>query len=389
MMHEPGHFVTAKRFGMRADRFFLGFGPTLWSTRRGETEYGVKALPLGGFVRIKGMCDLDERLPPGRRRGVRPDALAADHDRDRDRARRGRAGAARRRCPTRPGRGSRPICSSAARRREFTERIVHRTRHERRPDAGRPAARHAPCSTRSSPARCRHRPRRRPAPPHHAGRPRALLRRPAGLAARHRAGRRVGRALRASRSPCCSACSCSCRRSWSGSTTVVSDGPARHAGRGGRPASSGDRVLAVEGTRQRGLRRAARRHPGRAGQPTELIVDRGGEEVTLTLTPERGRGPRDGRDGRPGRLRADPDRRPAAGRRRGPRPRSPARSGSSRSSWATFGGHRQRLRPEGLGSLFSQATGAEERDSRGRCRWSVPPSSPGRPRRSASARSCC
>jgi regulator of sigma E protease len=64
MIHEAGHFVTARWFGMRADRFFLGFGPTLWSTRRGETEYGVKALPLGGFVRIKGMSPIDERLRP-------------------------------------------------------------------------------------------------------------------------------------------------------------------------------------------------------------------------------------------------------------------------------------------------------------------------------------
>ncbi len=63
MLHEWGHFWTAKRFGMRADRFFVGFGPTLWSTRRGETEYGVKAFPLGGFVRILGMSPLDERRP--------------------------------------------------------------------------------------------------------------------------------------------------------------------------------------------------------------------------------------------------------------------------------------------------------------------------------------
>ena len=63
MVHEWGHFFTARRFGMRVDQFFLGFGPTLWSTRRGETEYGVKLLPLGGFVRIKGMTPADERLP--------------------------------------------------------------------------------------------------------------------------------------------------------------------------------------------------------------------------------------------------------------------------------------------------------------------------------------
>lgn len=64
MLHEAGHFWTARRFGMRADRFFLGFGPTLWSTHRGETEYGVKALPLGGFVRIRGMAESDQRLGP-------------------------------------------------------------------------------------------------------------------------------------------------------------------------------------------------------------------------------------------------------------------------------------------------------------------------------------
>lgn len=70
MIHEWGHFVTARRFGMRADRFFLGFGPTLWSTRRGETEYGVKALPLGGFVRILGMS-----IGETRKRSVSEDVL--------------------------------------------------------------------------------------------------------------------------------------------------------------------------------------------------------------------------------------------------------------------------------------------------------------------------
>jgi membrane-associated protease RseP (regulator of RpoE activity) len=60
MLHESGHFVTAKKFGMKATQFFVGFGPTLWSTRRGETEYGVKALPLGGFVKIVGMTSMDD-----------------------------------------------------------------------------------------------------------------------------------------------------------------------------------------------------------------------------------------------------------------------------------------------------------------------------------------
>src|SRR4051812_27256741 len=64
MLHEAGHFLTARAFGMKASRFFVGFGPTLWSTHRGETEYGVKAIPAGGFVKIVGMTDLEE-IDPG------------------------------------------------------------------------------------------------------------------------------------------------------------------------------------------------------------------------------------------------------------------------------------------------------------------------------------
>jgi len=64
MLHETGHFVTAKKFGMKATRYFVGFGPTLWSTQRGETEYGIKALPVGGFVKIIGMHSLDEVEDP-------------------------------------------------------------------------------------------------------------------------------------------------------------------------------------------------------------------------------------------------------------------------------------------------------------------------------------
>jgi membrane-associated protease RseP (regulator of RpoE activity) len=64
MLHEAGHFATAKAFGMKASRFFVGFGPTVWSFQRGETEYGVKAIPAGGFVKIEGMTQLEE-LEPG------------------------------------------------------------------------------------------------------------------------------------------------------------------------------------------------------------------------------------------------------------------------------------------------------------------------------------
>jgi len=63
MLHEAGHYWAAKRTGMKVTEFFLGFGPRLWSFRRGETEYGVKALPLGGYVRIIGMNNTEE-VPP-------------------------------------------------------------------------------------------------------------------------------------------------------------------------------------------------------------------------------------------------------------------------------------------------------------------------------------
>ena len=63
MLHELGHFATAKWSGMKVTEYFLGFGPKLWSIRRGETEYGVKAIPAGGYVRILGMTNLEE-VPP-------------------------------------------------------------------------------------------------------------------------------------------------------------------------------------------------------------------------------------------------------------------------------------------------------------------------------------
>jgi membrane-associated protease RseP (regulator of RpoE activity) len=71
MLHETGHFVMAKKFGMQATRYFVGIGPTIWSTRRGETEYGIKAIPLGGFVKITGMTSMDEVAPEDEARSFR------------------------------------------------------------------------------------------------------------------------------------------------------------------------------------------------------------------------------------------------------------------------------------------------------------------------------
>ena len=55
MIHEAGHYLTAKKFGMKVTEFFVGFGQKIWSTQRGETEFGVKAIPAGGYCRIVGM----------------------------------------------------------------------------------------------------------------------------------------------------------------------------------------------------------------------------------------------------------------------------------------------------------------------------------------------
>ena len=71
MLHEAGHFLTAKKFHMQVTQFFVGFGQTLWSFRRGETEYGIKALPFGGFVKITGMTAMEEVDPANEPRSFR------------------------------------------------------------------------------------------------------------------------------------------------------------------------------------------------------------------------------------------------------------------------------------------------------------------------------
>jgi membrane-associated protease RseP (regulator of RpoE activity) len=63
MLHEFGHFWTARRSGMKVTQFFLGFGPRIWSIHRGGVEYGLRAIPLGGFVKIIGMTNVDDVAP--------------------------------------------------------------------------------------------------------------------------------------------------------------------------------------------------------------------------------------------------------------------------------------------------------------------------------------
>jgi membrane-associated protease RseP (regulator of RpoE activity) len=70
-LHECGHFIVARKCGMKCTEFFVGFGPRIWSVKRGETEYGIKALPLGGYVRIIGMHNLEEVAPEDETRTYR------------------------------------------------------------------------------------------------------------------------------------------------------------------------------------------------------------------------------------------------------------------------------------------------------------------------------
>jgi membrane-associated protease RseP (regulator of RpoE activity) len=65
MIHEGGHYLAARRFNFRVLEYFLGFGPKLWSVRRGEIEYGVKAIPAGGYVKIAGMNPFENDVPSG------------------------------------------------------------------------------------------------------------------------------------------------------------------------------------------------------------------------------------------------------------------------------------------------------------------------------------
>ena len=64
MVHEFGHYITARKFNMKVTEFFLGFGKRIWSFRKGETEYGIKAIPAGGYCKISGMTP-DEVMDPG------------------------------------------------------------------------------------------------------------------------------------------------------------------------------------------------------------------------------------------------------------------------------------------------------------------------------------
>jgi membrane-associated protease RseP (regulator of RpoE activity) len=61
--HEFGHYIVARRAGMKVTEFFIGFGPRVWSFRRGEVEYGLKLIPLGAYVKTPGMTNLETDIP--------------------------------------------------------------------------------------------------------------------------------------------------------------------------------------------------------------------------------------------------------------------------------------------------------------------------------------
>lgn len=65
LIHEAGHYLAARLFGFRVLEYFAGFGPRVWSFRRGEIEYGIKAIPAGGYVKIAGMNPLENDVPAG------------------------------------------------------------------------------------------------------------------------------------------------------------------------------------------------------------------------------------------------------------------------------------------------------------------------------------
>lgn len=80
--HELGHFTAARKFDMRVSQFMVGFGKTIWSKRIGETEHGIKAIPLGGYIRIVGMIPPAGRDRPGRRQRNGPIARLVSDVRD-------------------------------------------------------------------------------------------------------------------------------------------------------------------------------------------------------------------------------------------------------------------------------------------------------------------
>jgi regulator of sigma E protease len=359
MLHEYGHFLTARWFGMRADRFFLGFGPTLWSTRRGETEYGVKALPLGGFVRIQGMSPLDERLAPV------PDAvLTAERVRDDRRLVTEASGGD----PLQAGNLPEPTWRRLERElrgrgasRDLTDRIVRRTRASLPADAtveDAYAVAHEVIATEVGE-------RRRVGDLSHR-----LLRGDEGRFFHDRpAWQRAIVLVAGSTMHFLIAIvvllgAFMLLPQWQGEVEpvvvdVLEDSPAEEAGL--RP---GDELRAVEDVRSSDYDELRDAIAARPGESTRLVVARDGAEQELVVTPEPAEDPESGETvGRVGFVPTLVEERLSAPEAL--RETFVGDAGVVPMTVATFEALGRVFGPEGLAAIASQATGAEERDPEG------------------------
>ncbi len=355
MLHEAGHYLTAKRFGMRADRFFLGFGPTVWSTRRGETEFGVKALMLGGFVRIRGMSDLDERLGPVADEVFDPQRIAEDHQH----------------IPVQVGADATPAVGlpertwdrlgTTLRERgtpgDLADRIVSRTR-TMVGDEGPATARAAfgevltaelppPETTGDLSHRLLHGDEGRFFADKPAWQRTIVL---AAGSAMHFVIAAVVLLAAFVLLP----------TQFVGSEPVVSNvvegSPGEAAG-----LQVGDRIVAVEGTRSDDFTVLREAIVPRAGQPTDLTVERDGETTVLTVVPDEGTDPNTGET--IGQVGFEPtilaERLPVG---EGVREALVGDFGFSGMFTGTFTAIGQVFGPDGLGNIFAQTTGEAERD---------------------------
>lgn len=361
MLHEAGHFFTARRYGMRADRFFLGFGPTLWSTHRGETEYGVKALPLGGFVRIRGMSELDERLAPVADAVFDPSAVDSD----------------RSHVPVGVGAGSHDPAAGGVPARtwdrlhdelrgrgtpeDVAERIVERTRRHAGSDATPASARVAleeaiaaevPASTEVGDLGHR------------------LLRGDDGRFFNERpAYQRAIVLVAGSAVHFLIAIVLLLAMFLFTATQLTGIAPTVSGVLEGSPAEvaglePGDELVAVEGVRSDDYDTLRDRIRERPDQATELVVVRDGAEVTLTVTPELAEDPQTGEQiGQVGFLPTELYGRLPVGE--AVREAFTGQVGFVTQVEQTFLAIGRVFGPDGLAGLFTQATGGAERDLEG------------------------
>ena len=354
VLHEAGHFVTARRFGMRADRFFIGFGPTVWSTRRGETEYGLKALLLGGYVRIRGMSDLDERLAPVADEVFDAQRIAEDHEHVPAGVGADAAGDAG--LPERTWERLDTTLRERGTPDDLTARLVSRTRsltEDGGPDVARRALREVMAGELpdpQTPGDLSHRLLHGDADRFFADKP--AWQRTIVLAAgsvTHFVLAAVVLLVGFLFLP----------TQFLGTEPVVSsvsaDSPAQEGG-----LEVGDRLLAVQGQASDDFADLRESIVPRAGEPTTLTVERDGEVLDLTVVPAEAEDPLTGETiGQVGfeptllaeRLPADVAVREAL----------VGDQGFAGMVTGTFTGIAQVFGPEGLGTIFSQATGAEER----------------------------